>query len=65
MTWGAAGRILIRASKTEHHEGKAERTIPMAKALRQRVLLPRLLVWAAMIHLHRGAAAKAANCSGL
>ena len=37
----------------------AERTIPMARALRQRVLLPRLLVWAAMIHLHRGAAAKA------
>jgi DNA-binding CsgD family transcriptional regulator/tetratricopeptide (TPR) repeat protein len=32
----------------------AERTIPMARALRQRVLLPRLLVWAAMIHLHRG-----------
>jgi DNA-binding CsgD family transcriptional regulator/tetratricopeptide (TPR) repeat protein len=37
----------------------AERTIPMARALRQRVLLPRLLVWAAMIHLHRGAAAQA------
>jgi len=37
----------------------AERTIPMARALRQRVLLPRLLVWAAMIHLHRGNAAKA------
>jgi DNA-binding CsgD family transcriptional regulator/tetratricopeptide (TPR) repeat protein len=37
----------------------AERTIPMARALRQRVLLPRLLVWAAMIHLHRGDAAKA------
>ena len=37
----------------------AERTIPMARALRQRVLLPRLLTWAAMIHLHRGAAAKA------
>jgi DNA-binding CsgD family transcriptional regulator/tetratricopeptide (TPR) repeat protein len=37
----------------------AERTIPMARALRQRVLLPRLLVWAAMIHLHRGAAPKA------
>ena len=37
----------------------AERTIPMARALRQRVLLPRLLVWAAMIHLHRGATAKA------
>jgi len=37
----------------------AERTIPMARALRQRVLLPRLLVWAAMIHLHRGAAEKA------
>jgi DNA-binding NarL/FixJ family response regulator len=37
----------------------AERTIPMARALRQRVLLPRLLVWAAMIHLHRGAKEKA------
>ena len=37
----------------------AERTIPMARALRQRVLLPRLLVWAAMIHLHRGAEEKA------
>jgi DNA-binding NarL/FixJ family response regulator len=37
----------------------AERTIPMARALRQRVLLPRLLVWAAMIHLHRGAVAQA------
>jgi DNA-binding CsgD family transcriptional regulator/tetratricopeptide (TPR) repeat protein len=37
----------------------AERTIPMARALRQRVLLPRLLVWAAMIHLHRGNTAKA------
>ena len=32
----------------------AERTIPMARALGQRVLLPRLLVWAAMIHLRRG-----------
>jgi DNA-binding CsgD family transcriptional regulator len=31
----------------------------MARALRQRVLLPRLLVWAAMIHLHRGAAEQA------
>jgi DNA-binding CsgD family transcriptional regulator len=37
----------------------AERTIPMARALRQRVLLPRLLVWAAMIHLHRGAESQA------
>jgi len=37
----------------------AERTIPVARALRQRVLLPRLLVWAAMIHLHRGAVAQA------
>lgn len=37
----------------------AERTIPTARALRQRVLLPRLLVWAALIHLHRGAAARA------
>jgi DNA-binding CsgD family transcriptional regulator/tetratricopeptide (TPR) repeat protein len=36
----------------------AERTIPLARALRQRVLLPRLLVWAAMIHLHRGAVAQ-------
>ncbi len=32
----------------------AERTIPMARALGQRVLLPRLLVWAALIHLRRG-----------
>ncbi|MCY7378969.1 MAG: AAA family ATPase [Gemmatimonadaceae bacterium] len=32
----------------------AERTIPLARALGQRMLLPRLLVWAAMIHLHRG-----------
>jgi DNA-binding CsgD family transcriptional regulator len=32
----------------------AERTIPLARALGQRVLLPRLLVWAALIHLHRG-----------
>ena len=32
----------------------ADRTIPMARALGQRVLLPRLLVWAAMIHLRRG-----------
>jgi DNA-binding CsgD family transcriptional regulator len=37
----------------------AERTIPLARALRQRVLLPRLLVWAAMIHLHRGAVEQA------
>ena len=37
----------------------AERTIPLARALGQRVLLPRLLVWAAMIHLHRGAAPRA------
>jgi DNA-binding NarL/FixJ family response regulator len=37
----------------------AERTIPVARALRQRVLLPRLLTWAAMIHLHRGAVAQA------
>ena len=32
----------------------AERTIPLARALGQRVLLPRLLVWAALVHLHRG-----------
>jgi hypothetical protein len=31
----------------------------MARALGQRVLLPRLLVWAAMIHLQRGAEARA------
>ena len=37
----------------------AERTIPTARALGQRVLLPRLLVWAAMIHLHRGAVGRA------
>jgi DNA-binding CsgD family transcriptional regulator len=37
----------------------AERAIPMARALGQRVLLPRLLVWAAMIHLQRGAEARA------
>lgn len=33
----------------------AERTIALARALEQRMLLPRLLVWAAMIHLHRNA----------
>jgi len=33
----------------------AERTIPLARALEQRVLVPRLLVWSAMIHLHRNA----------
>lgn len=37
----------------------AERTIPLARALGQRVLLPRLLVWAALIHLHRGARPRA------
>jgi DNA-binding CsgD family transcriptional regulator len=37
----------------------AERTIPMARALGQRLLLPRLLVWAAMIHLRRGGVARA------
>jgi DNA-binding CsgD family transcriptional regulator/tetratricopeptide (TPR) repeat protein len=37
----------------------AERTIPLARALGQRVLLPRLLVWAAMIHLRRGDPARA------
>jgi DNA-binding CsgD family transcriptional regulator/tetratricopeptide (TPR) repeat protein len=37
----------------------AERTIPMARALGQRVLLPRLLVWAALIHLNRGGTATA------
>lgn len=37
----------------------AERTIPLARALRQRLLLPRLLVWAAMIHLRRGAIERA------
>ena len=37
----------------------AERTIPMARALGQRVLLPRLLVWAAMIHLRRGGTPRA------
>ena len=37
----------------------AERTIPMARALGQRVLLPRLLVWSAMIHLNRGAVDRA------
>ena len=37
----------------------AERTIPMARALGQRVLLPRLLVWTAMLHLNRGAPERA------
>ena len=37
----------------------AERTIPLARALGQRMLLPRLLVWAALIHLHRGAVPRA------
>ncbi|MES2178359.1 MAG: AAA family ATPase [Gemmatimonadota bacterium] len=38
---------------------RAEQAIPLARALGQRVLLPRLLVWAALIHLHRGAQARA------
>jgi DNA-binding CsgD family transcriptional regulator/tetratricopeptide (TPR) repeat protein len=37
----------------------AERTIPLARALGQRVLLPRLLVWAALVHLHRGGVPRA------
>jgi DNA-binding CsgD family transcriptional regulator len=37
----------------------AERTIPLARSLGQRVLLPRLLVWAALIHLHRGGVERA------
>jgi DNA-binding CsgD family transcriptional regulator len=37
----------------------AERTIPLARAFGQRLLLPRLLVWAAMIHLRRGDTAHA------
>ncbi len=32
----------------------AARTIPLARTLGQRMLLPRLLVWTAMIQLHRG-----------
>jgi DNA-binding CsgD family transcriptional regulator len=32
----------------------AERAIPMARSLGQRTLLPRLLVWAALIHVGRG-----------
>jgi DNA-binding CsgD family transcriptional regulator len=32
----------------------AERAIPMARGLGQRTLLPRLLVWAALIHVGRG-----------
>jgi DNA-binding CsgD family transcriptional regulator len=32
----------------------AERTLPAARALGQRVVLPRLLVWASLIHLRRG-----------
>jgi DNA-binding CsgD family transcriptional regulator len=34
--------------------GLAERAIPMARSLGQRTLLPRLLVWAALIHVGRG-----------
>ncbi len=37
----------------------AERTIPIARALGQRLLLPRLLVWAALIHLRRGGTERA------
>jgi DNA-binding CsgD family transcriptional regulator len=37
----------------------AERTIPVARALGQRVLLPRLLVWPALIHLRRGGTERA------
>ena len=38
---------------------RAEATIPLARALGQRVLLPRLLVWSALIHLRRGATERA------
>jgi len=59
--WTAEIAIELHAGTGDWDAGLAlaERTIPMARALRQRVLLPRLLVWAAMIHLHRGDAAQA------
>jgi DNA-binding CsgD family transcriptional regulator/tetratricopeptide (TPR) repeat protein len=37
----------------------AERTITLAKALNQRMLLPRLYVWSGLIHLWRGSEEKA------
>ena len=59
--WTAEIAIELHAGKGDWDAGLAlaERTIPMARALRQRVLLPRLLTWAAMIHLHRGAPERA------
>ncbi len=59
--WTAEIAVELHSGTGEWDAGLAlaERTIPVARALRQRVLLPRLLTWAAMIHLHRGAAAQA------
>ena len=38
----------------DHAVGLAERTIDVARALGQRTLLPRLLVWLGLLHLGRG-----------
>jgi hypothetical protein len=38
----------------DHAVALAERTIDVARALGQRTLLPRLLVWIGLLHLGRG-----------
>ena len=58
-----AGEIEIEfASGTGDWDGAiaiAERTIALARAMGQRSLLPRILVWSALVHIGRGDTAKA------
>lgn len=54
--WTAEISIQYAASVGDWETGIAtgERTIPLARALSQRTLLPRLLVWTGLIYLERG-----------
>ncbi len=46
----------------EHAVSLAERTIPLARALGQRTLVPRLLVWLGLLHFGRGDIERGKEC---
>ncbi len=46
----------------EHAVSLAERTIPLARALGQRTLVPRLLVWLGLLHFGRGDIERGREC---
>ncbi|MDQ6888445.1 MAG: AAA family ATPase [Gemmatimonadota bacterium] len=56
LLWAAELELLYRSGKGEWDEALAlgERTIALARALNQRALLPRVLVWTSLIYIDRG-----------